>query len=160
MTKPRVYVETSVFSYLTARDSSSLMGAARQLATRLWWDERSRFEVLVSEVVVRECRAGDEHAVVRRMAALDGLPLLALSDSALDVANTLLHEGIMPAKASEDALHIAIASVHEIDFLLSWNFKHIANPVIQARIAKRLSQMGLRLPFICPPEELLGDNHD
>ncbi len=63
----------------------------------------------------------------------------------------------MPAKAGEDALHIAIAAVHEVDFLLSWNFKHIANPVIQAQIARRLQRMNLRLPFICPPEELLGE---
>ncbi len=154
---PRIYVETSVFSYLTSRDSASLMGAARQLATRLWWERRGEFELFVSEVVLRECRTGDEAAVVRRMDALSGIPLLALSDSALTVADDLLSKGIMPAKAAEDALHIAIAAVHEVDFLLSWNFKHIANPVIQAQIAKRLQQMGLRLPFICPPDALLGD---
>lgn len=57
-------------------------------------------------------------------------------------------------------MHIAIATVHQVDFLLSWNFKHIANPVIQAKVAAKLSAMGLALPFICAPEELLGDDDD
>ncbi len=157
---PRVYIETSVFSYLTARDSSSLTGAARQLTTRRWWERRAEFELLISEVVVRECKSGDAQAVQRRMAALEGIPLLSLSSQAAQIAELLLTEGIMPAKAAEDALHIAIAAVHGVDFLLSWNFKHIANPVIQAQIAARLSQMGLALPFICAPEELLGENDE
>lgn len=66
----------------------------------------------------------------------------------------------MPAKAAEDTLHIAIAAIHKVDFLLSWNFKHIANPVIQAQIAARLARIGLNLPFICPPEELTGEDDE
>jgi predicted nucleic acid-binding protein len=158
--KPRVYVETSVFSYLTARDSASLTGAARQLITRRWWKRRAEFELLVSEVVMRECRSGDPQAVARRIEALSDIPLLSLSAQAAQIAELLLVEGIMPAKAAEDALHIAIAAVHGVDFLLSWNFKHIANPVIQAQIAARLAQLGLALPFICPPEELLGEDDE
>jgi hypothetical protein len=92
------------------------------------------------------------------VAALAGIPLLSLNEQAAQIAQNLLSEGIMPAKAAEDALHIAIAAVHGVDFLLSWNFKHIANPVIQAQIAARLAHMGLALPFICAPEELLGED--
>ena len=158
--KPRVYVETSVFSYLTSRESSSLVGATRQLLTRRWWERRGEFELFVSEVVVRECKAGDGQAVARRLGAIAGMPLLGLTQRAADIAQLLLAEGIMPAKAAEDALHIAIAADHKVDFLLSWNFKHIANPVIQAQIASRLTGLGLALPFICAPEELSGEDDE
>jgi hypothetical protein len=83
-----------------------------------------------------------------------------LTNQAAHIAQLLLSEGIMPAKAAEDALHIAIAAVHKVDFLVSWNFKHIANPVIQAQIAARLSHLRLALPFICPPEELAGEDDE
>lgn len=158
--KPRVYLETSVFSYLTARESASLIGATRQLLTRRWWDRRADYELFVSEVVIRECKAGDGDAVNRRIAAVGDIPLLSLTDQAAYVAQLLLSEGIMPAKAAEDALHIAIAAVHKVDFLLRWNFKHIANPVIQAQIAAKLIHLGLALPFICPPEDLAGEDDE
>jgi predicted nucleic acid-binding protein len=158
--KPRIYIETSVFSYLTARESASLVGATRQLLTRRWWNRRGDYELFVSEVVLLECRGGDADAVNRRIAAVGDIPLLSLTDQAADITQLLLAESIMPAKAAEDALHIAIAAVHKVDFLLSWNFKHIANPVIQAHIAARLHQMGLALPFICPPEDLAGEDDE
>lgn len=158
--KPRVYVESSVFGYLTARDSASLIGSSRQLLTRRWWEQRSDFDLFVSEVVIRECRVGDEAAAQRRMQAIANLPLLSLTPQAANLAAELMEQNVMPAGAAEDALHIAIAAVHRVDFLLSWNFRHIANPVIQARIAGRLSTLGLALPFICPPEELLGEDDD
>ena len=94
------------------------------------------------------------------MSAVNGIPLLRLTPQASDLATLLITENIMPAKAAEDALHIAIAAVHQVDFLLSWNFKHIANPVIQAKIAAKLGSIGLALPFICPPEELLGEDDE
>ena len=158
--KPRVYVESSVFGYLTARDSASLVGSSRQLLTRQWWKRRDEFDLFVSEVVLRECRVGDDQAAERRMQAIADIPSLSLTQQAAEVATDLLARNIMPAVAAEDALHIAIAAVHQVDFLLSWNFKHIANPVIQAKIAGRLSAIGLALPFICPPEELLGEDDD
>ena len=158
--KPRVYVETSVFSYLTARESPSLIGATRQLITRRWWERRADYTLLVSEVVIRECKAGDQEAADQRIAAVADIPLLSLTDQAAHIAKLLLSERIMPAKAAQDALHIAIAAVHQVDFLLSWNFKHIANPVIQAQIAARLSGLGLALPFICPPEDLAGEEDE
>lgn len=158
--KPRVYVETSVFSYLTARESASLIGATRQLLTRRWWERREYYVLYVSEVVIRECKAGDQEAANHRIAAVADIPLLSLTEEAAYIAKLLISEGIMPAKAAEDALHIAIAAVHKVDFLLSWNFKHIANPVIQAQIAARLGSLGLALPFICPPEDLAGEDDE
>lgn len=94
------------------------------------------------------------------MQAIADLPVLSLTQQAAELATAFLAHNVMPANAAEDALHIAIAAVHRVDFLLSWNFKHIANPVIQAKIAGRLSTIGLALPFICPPEELLGEDDD
>jgi predicted nucleic acid-binding protein len=158
--KPRVYVETSVFSYLTARESASLIGATRQLLTRRWWERRKDYTLFVSEVVIRECKAGDQEAADHRIAAVGDIPLLSLTDQAAHIAKLLLYEGILPTKAAEDALHIAIAAVHKVDFLLSWNFKHIANPVIQAQIAAKLRGLGLSLPFICPPEDLAGEDDE
>lgn len=158
--KPRVYVETSVFSYLTARESASLIGATRQLLTRRWWERREDYALFVSEVVIRECKAGDQEAANNRLAAVGNIPMLSLTEQAAHIAKLLVSEEIMPTKAAEDALHIAIAAVHKVDFLLSWNFKHIANPVIQARIASRLSSLGLLLPYICPPEDLAGDDDE
>jgi predicted nucleic acid-binding protein len=158
--KPRVYVETSVISYLTARETDSLVGASRQLLTRRWWARREACELMISEVVLRECRAGDGEAARRRLAAVEGLPLLGLTPAVADLAVTLIDEAILPAKAAEDALHIALAAVHRVDFLLSWNFRHIANPVIQARIAERLKGLGMTLPLICAPEALLGDDDE
>ena len=114
----------------------------------------------MSEVVLRECKAGDSAAVARRLEAIGEIPLLGMTDQVAEIAQLLLSEGIMPAKAAEDALHISIAAVHRVDFLLSWNFKHIANPVMQARVAARLSDLGLDLPFICAPEELAGDDDE
>ena len=158
--KPRVYVETSILGYLTSRDSTTLVGAARQLLTRKWWRMRDDFELCVSEVVVRECAAGDPTAASARLAAIDGIALLTLNDQAANIAAALIGTGIMPPKALEDALHVAIASAHQVDFLLSWNFKHIANPVIQAKMAAYLANVGLTLPYICAPEDLLGDGDE
>lgn len=158
--KPRVYVETSVVSYLTARESGSLVGATRQLLTRRWWGQRDNFDLVVSEVVIRECKVGDPVAVARRLEAIEGLPLLALDDVASEIAIELLDKRILPEKAAEDALHIAVAAAHRVDFLLSWNFRHIANPIIQAKVAAYLVERDLALPFICPPEELLGDEDE
>ena len=156
--KPRVYVETSVVSYLTARDSASLLGAARQLITRRWWDSRCNFNLFISDVVLRECRAGDSMAAIQRLNALKNIDSLVMTEQCADVAESLIMKNIVPVKAAEDALHIAVATVHGMDLLLTWNCKHIANPSVQARMASYLESIGLLLPFICTPEELLGED--
>jgi len=157
---PTVYVETSIVSYLSARDSSSLLGAAHQLITRRWWDRRSLYRCFISDVVIRECRAGDPVASRLRLDSLREFSSLAINDEAIEIAETLLTMDIVPKKAAEDALHVAIATAHGMDFLLTWNCRHIANPVIQARIAAHLESIGLLLPFICTPEELLGEENE
>jgi predicted nucleic acid-binding protein len=158
--KRKVYLETSVISYLTARPSKTILGAAHQQITQSWWESRDQYELVISESVWRECAAGDSLAAQRRLVILENLPLLVIDENALNIASELVQEGIIPSKAAEDALHIAIATVYGVDYLLTWNCRHIANPEIQRGISAFLEQKGLFLPFICTPEELLGNEND
>ncbi|MBZ4219160.1 MAG: type II toxin-antitoxin system VapC family toxin [Chlorobium sp.] len=144
-------------SYLTARPSKTILGAAHQQITLAWWETRSQYDLVVSESVLRECGAGDPDAAKKRLAVLNDVPLILITEQALDTAYSLVAKGIIPAKAAEDALHIAIATVNGVDYLLTWNCRHIANPEIQRGIAAHLEEIGLSLPFICTPEELLGE---
>lgn len=155
--KPRVYLETTIVSYLTSRRSRSLVGAAHQQLTIDWWEkQRTAFNLVVSELVLREAAAGDPEAASRRLEALAGIPRLALTEEALALAAEFVDRKIIPRKAAEDGLHISVATLHGVDYLLTWNCAHIANPVIQVRLARVLAAKGLFLPFICTPEELLG----
>ena len=108
---------------------------------------------------MRECAAGDPIAAQKRLAVLADLPLLLIDELALSIASELVQNKIVPAKAAEDALHIAVATVYGVDYLLTWNCRHIANPEMQREISGFLEQKGLYLPFICTPEELLGENN-
>lgn len=122
----RVYVETSVVSYLASRPSRDILVAAHQQITSEWWDRRrSRFNLFVSELVIREASAGDANAAARRLAFVEAIPLLALTDAALALAQRLLRDGALPVGSEEDALHVAVAAVHGIHFLMTWNCKHI-----------------------------------
>ncbi len=157
--KPKVYLEPSVISYLTARPSKTIVGAAHQQITQEWWDTRNQYDLFVSVRVVGECQAGNEEAANKRLAVLEHIPLLQVTEASLEIAEALVRKCIVPRKAAEDALHIAIATVAEIDYLLTWNCKHIANPFIQRDIEDYLEEIGWSLPFICTPEELLGDDN-
>ena len=151
-----VYIETSIISYLTSRVSRDLIGAARQQLTQTWWQVRLNYDLYISEVVSLECAAGDPIAAKKRLDAIQQLPLLRVTTEAIEISKGLVARGIIPTKAAEDALHISIATVHAMDFLLTWNCRHIANPEIQKRIAQYLEERRLFLPFICTPDELLG----
>jgi len=155
--KRKIYVETSVISYLTARPSKTIIGAAHQQLTLAWWEKREQYELMVSEVVLRECGAGDSESAVKRLEVIRDLPLLLITEQAIKIAEALIKQKIVPLKAIEDALHIAIATAHSVDYLVTWNCRHIANPEIQRGIASYLEQIGAVLPFICTPEELLGE---
>lgn len=154
--KRRIYIETSIISYLTARPSHNIVGAAHQQITYAWWETRLNYAIFVSPSVWQECAAGDPLAAEKRLAALQNIPLLAINADMINLAQSLIEEKIVPAKALEDALHIAISTLHGMEFLLTWNCRHIANPMIQEKIAAYLEQRGLFLPIICTPEELLG----
>ncbi len=107
---------------------------------------------------MRECTAGDPDVAKRRVEALRGIPLLDIDQLVRSVASGLVGEGCVPVQVAEDALHIAIAAVHGVDFILTWNFKHIANPLLQERIARFLGDRDILIPFICSPQELLGED--
>ncbi|MBK1640956.1 hypothetical protein CKO12_03500 [Chromatium okenii] len=155
--KHSVYIETSVVSYLTARPSTTILGAAHQQITCAWWERQAEYDLFISELVLRECEAGDPDAAKKRLTSVANLPLLLITEDALQIAEALMEQQIIPVKAAEDALHIALATVYNIDYLLTWNCRHIANPKIQRNIANYLESIGLFLPFICTPEELLGE---
>ena len=154
--KPRVYVETTIVSYLAARPSRDLITAAHQQITQDWWENRrTDFDLYVSQLVVQEASAGDEQAIQLRQGILEEFPLLELNESALALARRLISDGALPAKAVGDALHIAVATVHGMDYLLTWNLKHLANAAIRSGITATCRTQGYEPPVIFTPEELL-----
>ncbi|HKH46577.1 MAG TPA: type II toxin-antitoxin system VapC family toxin [Thermoanaerobaculia bacterium] len=158
---PRLYLETSVVSYLTARPSTNIITAAHQLITARWWAERrADFELLISELVLEEAARGDADAAAKRLEALEGLSLLRVTAAVSDLAGSILRAHLLPAKAFPDALHIATASVHAVEYLLTWNCSHIANAELLPRVTALVEDTGFNMPFVCTPEELLGEPHD
>jgi hypothetical protein len=154
MMKPRVYLETTIPSYLTAWPSRDLVRAAHQQITREWWANRGAFELYSSRLVVQECQAGDSQAAADRLAALTGIPLLEQTPDTAALAEALLQGVPLPERAAADALHIAIAAVHGLDYLLTWNCTHIANVTLRPRIEAVCRGAGYEPPLICTPEEL------
>ena len=153
------YIETTIPSYYTARNARSILQASRQLATREWWDGGcSGFELVTSTETLNEAAEGDPAKAAERIAMLEGLRVLPVTKEAADLARLLVTSGLVPAIAAPDAVHIALASVHRIDFLVTWNFKHIANPHIRERMRAKINDSGLRMPVMCSPEELLNDD--
>jgi len=155
--KAKVYVETTVVSYLTARKTRDPIAVAHQAVTRRWWRRRKRFDLYCSQIVVREAGAGDAGAAQRRLAALKGVPSLEINDLVKELAGALATAASLPKKATEDALHIALATVHGMEYLLTWNCKHIANAEIRNIVAAVAYEHGYGVPVICTPEELMGE---
>jgi predicted nucleic acid-binding protein len=155
--KPSVYLETTVPSYYTARPSRDVIIAGHQATTRDWWDTRlSHFRAFISQIVIDEAAGGDARAAKDRLAVLKSFPLLDIHDNANSLARDLIESGPLPPKAARDALHIAIAAAHGIDFLVTWNCAHIANAEMAAKIAQICRAHGLECPVICTPEALMG----
>jgi hypothetical protein len=154
--KPTVYIETSVISYLAARPSRDIIIAANQQITQEWWqDRRLKFEVYISQLVLQEIGAGDANAVAKRQQAVTDCTLLDIAPEAVDLAEKLIEQNAIPRQAAEDALHIAIATVSGMDYLLTWNFKHIANAAIRANVESVCRLNGYEPPVICSPMELM-----
>ena len=154
--KPKVYLETTIPSYLTSRPSRDLVTAAHQQITREWWDTRRHdFDLFVSQMVIDEASAGDPEATTRRLDVLASLPLLDPQAEGTALAQMLIDHIPLPARAAADALHIAIAVVNGMDYLLTWNCTHIANAALRGRIEAACRSRGFSVPIICTPEELL-----
>jgi hypothetical protein len=153
------YIETTIPSYYTARDARTILQASRQLATREWWDRGcSGFDLVTSTETLNEVGEGDPEMATARLALLHEMRVLPVTDGVADLARVLVATGLVPVIASPDAVHIALASVHQIDFLVTWNFKHIANPHIRERMRTKINDSGYRMPVMCSPEELLNDD--
>jgi predicted nucleic acid-binding protein len=143
MVKPSVYIETTIPSYLTAWRSPELMMAGNQEATRAWWDtDRQRFDMFISEAVLYEAGCGDVSAAERRRAVLEGLPELDINAEVEELTKRLLAEHALPQNARDDALHIAVAAVHGMDYLLTWNCRHIANALMRPKIERTCRMAG------------------
>ena len=157
VTRAAVYIETSIVSYLTARPSRDLLVAAHQQLTVAWWEQqRSHNDLFTSQVVLTEARAGDPEAAQRRLAVLERLPLLDVTDMAITLAAALVSGQVLPAQAAQDALHIAVTCVHGVEYLLTWNCAHLANARLRSRIEQVCRDAGYIPPIICTPEELEG----
>jgi predicted nucleic acid-binding protein len=155
--KPKLYLETTVPSYLTAWPSRDLIRASHQQITKEWWQaRRGNFEIYISQLVIDEAAAGDTEAAHERLAAIQDFPMLDITDEVGDLAARLVSSLALPANAGTDAAHIAIAAVHGMHFLLTWNCTHIANAEMSVAIGKTCRECGFTSPVICTPEELMG----
>jgi predicted nucleic acid-binding protein len=153
-----VYIETSIIGYLTARTSNNLILMANVEATREWWDaRRTQFDLYISQTVLDEAARGDVEVARRRLEILSDFPLLEVNEAVEELATQFLTKSNLPPKAADDAIHIAVATIYSLDYLLTWNCKHIANAQIQKKLAQISLDAGYELPTICTPYELMGD---
>jgi hypothetical protein len=160
--KPSVYVETTIISYLVGWLSrNDLQVAAHQELTRRWWATRgTEFDLFASSLVVDEAADGDAVLAAERLRLLHGLTLLRVPEEAHALKFQLLRRTQIPAKAENDALHIAIAAVHGVEFLATWNCKHIANAVTLPLVYDVCRAEGYEPPLVCTPHELMGEDHE
>jgi predicted nucleic acid-binding protein len=156
MPKPRVYVETTIPSfYHDPRTSPAVL--ARRRWTRLWWSGAAeRYELVTSEYVIEELAAGRLDLARERLRLIQPLPLLGSTPRMLETARIYVEEKLMPAHPPYDAYHLALASYHDCDFILTWNCKHLANPSKAGRVERINLSLGLYVPRLVTPQDLLG----
>ena len=153
-----VYIETSIISHATARPSSDPATAVLQDQAKRWMTEqRPLYEVVTSQLVIDEASLGDSDAAKRRLAMLDGIPILPANPDADSVADEIVSRSMMPPQARIDALHIATAALAGVQYLLTQNCTHIANAHELPRVYRLLDELGLSGMLICTPVEFLGD---
>lgn len=153
-----VYIETTILSYLVANPARDIVIAGHQQTTRDWWNlRRTAFECFISQVVLDEISAGDPVEVQKRLAIAGTLDSLAVTIAAEGLTRSIIKSRVLPPKAVRDAAHIAVATVHNVQYLLTWNCKHLANAQIAKRIAMICKSSGYEMPTVCTPEELLED---
>ncbi len=156
-----VYIETSIVSYLTARPARDLVAAAWQNATGQWWEmQRQHFDLFTSQLVVREAGQGHPEAGQRRLAVLANIPHLSMPEAVTSLAVALLTEGALPQKATDDALHVAVSAYHNVDYLLTWNCRHIDNAEMKPLMRSICITQGYTCPEICTPLELMGEYYE
>ncbi len=155
----RVYIETSIVSYLTAKPNRDLVIAAHQQITHDWWGlRRLTFELCISQLVLDEAGGGDPVAAQDRLEVLKPMLVLETTKEAINLAKELLKVGALPAKAANDALHIAIAATMDVTYLLTWNCRHLANANKFGHIRTVNTMLGLFVPALVTPLELIGED--
>ncbi len=153
-----VYTETSIISYLTARPSKNLIAAARQQQTWEWWEShRHNYALFTSNLVIAEASQGDTQRSQERLQTLREIKRLTINTACEELAEKLILHSPIPDNAQDDALHIAVASYHAVDFLLTWNFRHLANAHLIPKVRTIVEESGYQFPQICTPEELTGE---
>ncbi len=158
VTSEIVYLETSVISYLAARPSKDPLVAGQQQVTRDWWDkERHLYRLFISQTVLREASLGDPVVAKRRLAFVEGIELLGLDEGTYQLAGDLIARHAVPEKARTDALHIAVAAVNGVDYLLTWNCKHINNAHTRKLINSVCADGGYEPPVLCTPQEIMEE---
>jgi hypothetical protein len=156
-----IYVETTVIGNIAGRIQSNPDVASRQRTTRTWWNTATtRYELAISQLVIDECGNGDPAAAQERLDLLTDLTVLAITDDARALARLLHSEGAVPPSEPRDALHIAVAAVQRVQYLVTWNFKHIANATMRTKIEQACRDAGYAPPIICSPPEIPGDDDD
>ena len=154
--KPKLYLETSVVSYLAARPSQDIVVAGQQASSRRWWKEgRRNYDVFASKLVWQEAGKGNREAVDRRLKFIRSLLWLQVTSEAVQLAKALIGHKALPPNAAADATHIALSAVHEMEFLLTWNFTHINNPSTEEQVRVICQQHGFHCPVVCTPDQLL-----
>ena len=157
-TKPRVYIEPTVISHLVARPSDDAILASWQRASQqLWENYADRFEFVISDIVSNEVRLGDAHAAQRRLEIISALTVLEILPETDVLTYRLLNAGAVPRNSVTDAQHIAIATVHGVEYLVSWNHKHIVNEYKRGHINQVCQEAGFQPITICTPIELMED---
>jgi predicted nucleic acid-binding protein len=152
-----VYIETTVISYLVSRPIRDILVAAHQQTTNEWWSSRRQeFEWFISQFVIDEIQAGDREAAEERMKEIAEFAVLEATIEAERLTEAIIEAGATPKRAVRDAAHIAVAAVNDIDYLLTWNCRHLANAQIIRRVSVVCNTRGFSMPVICTPEELMG----
>jgi predicted nucleic acid-binding protein len=152
----RVYIETTVVSYFTARPSRDLVVAGHQEATReLWPKLTAHYETYVSALVYEEGRRGDPEQAEMRLRAMKPFRMLEIDDESRTLAEKVIAGRAIPEEYPEDALHMAVAAANGIEVLITWNFAHLNNPYTRMMVRQIIENEGYACPEICSPEELL-----
>jgi len=160
-TRPSVYIETTIVGHLTTRLPKDPIVVGQMLATRKWWDEaRQRFTLVTSQVVINEISAGDPTGATDRLKIVSDLALAQLTKDSIDLADQLLIRHALPEKARVDAVHVAVAATNSIEYLMTWNCRHLANATMRSKINDTCRECGFEPPIICTPYELIDEVQD